>query len=87
MFDSFFIKEFFNIGVPKFRTIVTSYILDLQLIFISSSSNEFLDNSLSFTFILQKEYPIETRKIVDNEKTIFVTVNANVGNGSKQIHV
>jgi hypothetical protein len=87
MLDSFFIKKFFKIGVPKFRTIVTSYILDLQFIFILISSNEFLDNSLSFTFILQKEYPSEMRKIINNDKTIFVTANANVGNGSKQIHV
>jgi hypothetical protein len=87
MFDTFFIKEFFNIGVPEFRTIVTSYILDFQLIFILNSFNEFLENSLSFTFLLQKEYPSETRKIIKNNKTIFVTANANLGNGSKQIHV
>jgi hypothetical protein len=52
-----------------------------------NSFNEFLENSLSFTFLLQKEYPSETRKIIKNNKTIFVTANANLGNGSKQIHV
>jgi hypothetical protein len=56
MLDSFFIKKFFNIGVPEFRTIVTPYVLDLQLIFILSSSNELLDYSLRLTFILQKDY-------------------------------
>jgi hypothetical protein len=75
MLDSFFIKEFFNIGVLEFQTIVTSYIFDVQLIFILSSSNEFLDNSLSFTFILQEEYPSETRNIINNDKTIFVTIS------------
>jgi hypothetical protein len=59
MLDSFFIKEFFNIGGPKFRTIVTSYILYLQLIFILSSSNEFLDNSLSFTFTCKKNTQVK----------------------------
>jgi hypothetical protein len=87
MFDSFFIKKLFNIGVLEFRIIVTSYILYFQLILILSYSNEFLDNSLSFTFILQKEYPSETRKIINNDKTVFVTANANIENGSKQIHV
>jgi hypothetical protein len=27
------------------------------------------------------------RKIINNDKTIFVTANANIGNWSKQIHV
>jgi len=31
MLDSFLIKKFFNICVPKFRAIVTSNILDFQL--------------------------------------------------------
>jgi hypothetical protein len=83
MLDPFFIKKFFNIGVPEFRSIVTSYILIFQPIFILSSSNELLDYSLSLTFILQKEYPSESRKIINNDKTIFVTANAYVCNGSK----
>ena len=83
MLDPFFIKKFLNIGVSEFRAIVTSNILDLQLIFILGSSNEFLDNSFDFTFILQKEYPSETRKIINNYKTIFVTANAYVGDWSK----
>jgi hypothetical protein len=76
MFDSFFIKKFFNIGVPKFRIIITLYALDLQLIFILSSSNELLVYSLSLTFLLQKEYPSESRKIINNDRTVFVTTNA-----------
>jgi hypothetical protein len=48
-----------------------------------SSSNELLDYCLSFTFVLQKEYPSETREIINNDKTIFVTANANLCNGSK----
>jgi hypothetical protein len=83
MLDPFFIKKFLNIGVSEFRAIVTSNVLDLQLIFSLSSSNELLDYCLSFTFVLQKEYPSETREIINNDKTIFVTANANLCNGSK----
>ena len=64
MLDPFFIKKFLNIGVSEFRAIVTSNILDLQLKFILSSSNEYLDNSLNFTLVMQKEYPSETRKVI-----------------------
>jgi hypothetical protein len=87
MLDPFFIKKFLNIGVSEFQAIFTSYVLDFQLILILSCCNEFLNYSLSFTFILQKEYPSELRKIINNDKTIFVTANANIGNWSKQIHV
>ena len=62
MIDSFFIEIFLDIGVSEFQAIVTSHILDLQLKFILSSSNEFLDNSLYFVFIIHKEYPSEMRK-------------------------
>jgi hypothetical protein len=49
-----------------------SYVLDLQLIFILSYSNELLDYSLSFTFIVQKEYSSEMRKIINNDRTILL---------------
>ena len=83
MLDPFFIKKFLNISVSEFRAIVTSNILDLYLKFILSSSDEFLDNSLNFTLVMQKEYPSETRKIMNSYKTIFVTANAYVGDWSK----
>ena len=87
MLDPFFIKKKFNIGVSKFRAIVTSNILDLQLKFILSSYNEFLDNSLNFTLVMQKEYPSEARIIINNNKTIFVTTNAYVSHRPKEIHM
>ena len=62
MLDSFFIKKFFNICIPKFRAIVTSNMLDLQLIFILGSSYEFLDYPLSFTLILQKKPKVKREK-------------------------
>jgi hypothetical protein len=42
---------------------------------------------LSFTFILQKEYPSETEIIINNNKIIFVTTNTNVCNMTKQVHI
>jgi hypothetical protein len=66
---------------------LTSYVLDFQLILILSSTNELPDYSLCLTFILQKEYLSESKKNINNDKTIFVTANAYVCNRSKQIHV
>jgi hypothetical protein len=42
---------------------------------------------LSFTLILQKEHPSETRIVINNNKTIFVTTNTNVGDRTNQVHV
>jgi hypothetical protein len=66
MLAAFFIDEFFNLSVPKLRAIVTSYVLDLELELILNSSYELLNHSLCFTFILQKEYPSETTKVINN---------------------
>jgi hypothetical protein len=48
-----------------------------------NSPNELLEHSLCVTFILQKEYPIETGKVINNYLTIFVTTDAYLGNWSK----
>jgi archaellum biogenesis ATPase FlaH len=42
---------------------------------------------LVFHFYLVKEYLSETRIIINNNKTIFVTVNAYVRNKTKQVHM
>jgi hypothetical protein len=36
---------------------------------------------------LQKEHSSEAGIIINNNKTIFVTVNTNVGNRTKQVHM
>jgi len=36
---------------------------------------------------MQKEYPSETRRIIDNDKAIFVTTNAYVGHRPEEIHM
>ena len=61
--------------------------LDLQLILILGSSYEFFDYPMSSTLILQKENSSEAGKIINNYKTIFVTANAYISDGSKLIHV
>jgi hypothetical protein len=66
MLDAFFIEELFNLSIPKVRSIVTSYVLDLELELILKSSNEFFDHSLCFTFIMQKEYLSELGKFIYN---------------------
>src|SRR6187551_1344026 len=83
MLDSLFIKKLFNICVLELRPVVTSYMLDLQLKLILSSSNESLDDCLSFTLVLQQEDPCETGKVIYNDKSILVPANANISNRSK----
>jgi hypothetical protein len=51
------------------------------------SSCKLLEDALDFTLITQKEYPSETRIAINNYKTIFVTTNAYVSDGSKYVHV
>ena len=82
MLDPFFIKELFNACVLEFGSIVTFYSLDLQLKVILGSSFKFLESFLTFTLVLQKEYPSETRIVINNYKTIFVTAYAYVCNKS-----
>jgi hypothetical protein len=36
---------------------------------------------------LQKEHPNEVRIIINNNKTIFITANTNVGNMTKQVYM
>jgi len=83
MLDAFFIKESFNVRVPKLRPIVTSHFLDLHFQLTLSSSCKLLEDSLGVTFISHEEHPSEAIKIINNYKTIFVTSNAYVSIGSE----
>jgi hypothetical protein len=87
MLDAFLIKIIFNLSVLEFGAIVTSYLLDLDTKLILSSLQELLKHLLCLTFVIQKEYSSETRIIINNYETIFVTTNANVGDRIKQVHV
>ena len=87
MTNSLFIKVLFYVGVLELGAIVASYSLDLGFKLILGSFCKFLEGLLYYTFIMQKEYPSETRIIINNDKTIFVTTNANVRHRPKEIHM
>ena len=80
MLDSFFIKELFNVGVFEIRSIVTSNSLDLDIKLILGTFCKLLEYAMYFTLVTQKEYPSETRIIINNYETIFVTTNAYICN-------
>jgi len=87
MTNSLFIKILFNVGVLELGAIVTSYSFDLGFKLILGSFCKFLESFLYHTFVMQKEYPSETRRIIDNDKAIFVTTNAYVGHRPEEIHM
>ena len=69
MLDSFFIKKLFNVGVLELCPIVTSNSLDFDIKLIFGSSCKLLEDTLDFTLFTQKEYPSETRIIINNYDT------------------
>jgi hypothetical protein len=87
MLDPFFIKEVFYLSVLKLGVIVTSNFLDLGFKLILCSSQELLEHILCLTNILQKEHPSKTTIIINNDKTIFITVDAYVADRTKQVYV
>jgi hypothetical protein len=87
MLDALLIKKLFNVGVAKFDAIVTLHFLDGQPELPLISSNKSLHFPLYFTLIIHKEHPREARIVINNNKTIFVIANANIGDWSKEIHV
>ena len=76
-------QETLLVGVSKLGAIAASNFLDLHIKLILGPSCRFLECFLYFTFVMQKEHPSEARKIINNNKAILVTANANVGHGSK----
>jgi hypothetical protein len=42
---------------------------------------------LGFCLILQKEYPSEARKIINNDKTILTSPDAKISNRPEEIHL
>jgi hypothetical protein len=83
MLDVFFIKKVIYLCVLELGAIVTSNLLDLCIKLILSHYQELL----VFHFYLAKEHSRETGIIINNDKTIFVTINAYVGDRTKQVHV
>ena len=73
MLDGFFIKKLLNLGVLEFGPIVASHFLDGETELLLSSSNKYLHLLLNLALVMQEKYPSETRIVINNNKTIFVT--------------
>ena len=87
MLDALVIKKLFNQSVFEFGPIVTSYLLDRKTELPLCPSHKYLDFLLHLGLIINKEHLSEMGIIIDNNQTIFVTLNAQVGDRSKEIHV
>ena len=74
MLDALFIKKLLNLGVLEFGPIIASHFLDGKIELLLSSSNKSLHFVSNLTLIKQEKYPSETRIIINNNKTIFVTM-------------
>jgi hypothetical protein len=92
MLDAFLIKIIFNLSVLELRANVTSYLLDLGIKLMLSSFQELLEHLLFSLLSCKKntqvkEYPSETKIVINNYKIIFVTPNTNVGDRIKKVHM
>ena len=74
MLDALFIKKLLNKSILKFGPIITSHFLDWETKLILCSSNKYLHLLLNMALVIQKEYPSEIGIIINNNKTIFVTL-------------
>jgi hypothetical protein len=74
-------------SVLELGAIATSYLLDLDIKLIFISFQELLEHLLCFALVMQKEYPSETRIVINYYKTKFVTANPNVSDRTKQAHM
>ena len=74
MFDALFIKKLLNLGVLEFGPIIASHFFDGETKLLLSSSNKSLHFVSNLTLIKQEKYPSETGIIINNNKTIFVTL-------------
>lgn len=73
MGDTKLIKKFLPVEILEFYAIVTPHVLDDDTIVILSSTCNFFEVILGFTFIHKKIYPAESRKIINENETVVVT--------------
>ena len=59
MLDALFFKEFFNIGVLEFGSIVTSYFLDWENELLLFPSNEYLHLLLNLALVMQENTQVK----------------------------
>jgi hypothetical protein len=74
MLDALFIKELLNLSVLEFGPIITSHFLDGETGLLLSSSNKWLHFVPNLELIKQEKYPSEIGIVINNNKTIFVTL-------------
>jgi hypothetical protein len=73
MLDALFIKKLLDLSVLEFGPIITPHFLDGETELLLGSSNKCLHFIPNLTLIKQEKYSSETRIIINNNKTIFVT--------------
>ena len=83
MIDSNFITISFNVGVVKFLSIVTSYLLELHLKFILCSLGKLLETCGHFGLVMKEEHPSISRVVINYHKTIEITSQTLVSCRSK----
>jgi hypothetical protein len=59
-------------SIFELSAIVTSNMLDSQLIFILSFVDKSFEGILSDSLVLEKEYPSVSREIISNNQTIMI---------------
>uniref|UniRef100_A0A0A8XW88 Uncharacterized protein n=1 Tax=Arundo donax TaxID=35708 RepID=A0A0A8XW88_ARUDO len=67
MLNVFFIKKIFNMCNLEFTFIITPHFFDLHFKFILGSSYKSFEHHLSFTLVMKKKNPSETRIIINND--------------------
>ena len=87
MLDALIIKKLFNQSVLEFGPSVTSYLFYRKTELSLCPPHKYLDFLLYLGLIINKEHPSETGIIINNNKTVFVTSDAQLGDRSKEIHV
>jgi hypothetical protein len=79
MLDAFFIQVVFYLSILELDVIITSNLLNFSIKFIFVLSSRISLAPFEFHHYLEKEHPSETRIIINNNRTILVTTNTNVG--------
>ena len=67
-----------HIGVLELRSVVAANLLDLHLKLILGLPGKVLKDLLDLRFIIEKEHPSKSRKIVNNDQSERVTESATI---------
>jgi hypothetical protein len=75
MLDALFINKLLNLSVLEFGPIIASHFLDGETELLLSSSNKCLHFAPNLALIKQEKYLSEMGIVINNNKTIFVTLD------------